>query len=67
MEMGDSALVFGLNVWVAEPAQRDAVIDRLNTRIYKALMAEGIEIPYPKQDVYMYPQAPLEPEQAADA
>lgn len=56
--MGDSALIFGLNVWVTEPGQRDPVIDQLNTMIYKQLMAENIEIPYPKTDVYLYPQAP---------
>lgn len=54
--MGDSALIFGLNVWVTEPGQRDPVIDRLNTRIYKALVAEDIEIPFPKHDVYLYQQ-----------
>ncbi len=55
-EMADSALVFGLNVWVAEPSLRDTVIDKLNTRIYKQLVAEKIEIPFPKHDVYLYPQ-----------
>jgi len=52
--MADSALIFGLNVWVNEPGLKDPVVDQLNTRIYKRLVAEGIEIPYPKQDVYMH-------------
>ena len=54
--MGDSALVFALNVWVNEPHMRDPVIDRLNTKIYKALNEASIEIPFPKTDVYLYPQ-----------
>jgi small-conductance mechanosensitive channel len=54
--MADSALIFALNVWVEEPGLRDGVVDQLNTRIYKRLCAEKIEIPYPKQDVYMYAQ-----------
>ena len=63
--MADSALVFTLNVWVEEPGLRETVIDQLNTRIYKRLVAEGIEIPFPKQDVYMYPQAPQQPSDSA--
>ncbi len=57
-EMADSALVFGVRVWVPEPGMRDAAVDALNTRIYKRLNQEGIEIPYPKHDVYLYPQQP---------
>jgi len=29
------------------------VLDRLNTLIYQKFNEEGIEIPYPKQDVYI--------------
>ena len=55
--MGDSALIFALNAWVEEPGKKESAIDDLNTRIYKALVAEGFEIPYPKTDVYLYPQS----------
>ena len=55
--MGDSALIFALNAWVEEPGKKETAIDDLNTRIYKALIAEGFEIPYPKTDVYLYPQS----------
>lgn len=52
-EMGDSGLLFQLLVWIDEPVFRGRVIDALNTRVYKALNAAGIEIPYPKQDIYI--------------
>jgi len=53
-EMGDSALVFHLMVWIDRPELRGKVSDALNTEIYKRLTAEGIEIPYPKRDVYLH-------------
>jgi len=52
--MADSALIFGLNVWLKDPSMHGDVVDDLNTRIYKRLLAEQIEITYPKQDVYMH-------------
>ena len=51
--MGDSGLLFELLVWIDRPSERGAVLDRLNTRIYKAFYREGIEIPFPQQDVYI--------------
>ncbi|MEE4271416.1 MAG: hypothetical protein V2I67_07070, partial [Thermoanaerobaculales bacterium] len=50
---GDSGLDFELLVWVDEPLYRGRVLDDLNRKIYKAFAASGIEIPYPKQDVYV--------------
>ncbi len=56
---GDSALQFELLVWVSEPVLRGRVLDALNTAVYKRFAAEGVEIPYPKRDVYVrrLPQA----------
>ena len=34
------------------------MLHELNSAIYKSFAAEGIEIPYPKHDVYLYPQVP---------
>lgn len=51
--LGDSGLQFELLVWVLSPVFRGQVIDTLNERVYNALRAAGIEIPYPKQDVYI--------------
>jgi len=52
-EFGDSGLLFELLVWVDKPLYKGSVLDRLNTLIYKRFNEEGIEIPYPKQDVYI--------------
>jgi len=54
---GDSGLKFELLGWIHEPVLRGQVIDALNTEVYKRFAAEGIEIPYPKRDVYLH-QAP---------
>ena len=50
---GDSGLDFELLAWIEKPLYRGRVLDELNRRVYKAFIAEGIEIPYPKQDVYV--------------
>ncbi|NOX09841.1 MAG: mechanosensitive ion channel family protein [Gammaproteobacteria bacterium] len=50
---GDSGLDIDLLCWIAEPVVRGRVKDAVNTAIYKRFMREGIEIPYPKRDVYV--------------
>ncbi len=50
---GDSGLQFELLTWVKEPVLRGRVLDALNTAVYKSFNAAGIEIPYPKRDVYL--------------
>jgi len=50
---GDSGLEFYLCVWIQNPRFKDDVFDLLNSRIYKAFTAAGIEIPYSKHDVYI--------------
>lgn len=57
-EFGDSGLNFEIQVWIDQPVFRGCVVDELNTRIYKALNAATIEIPYPKRDVYIKEQPP---------
>ena len=39
--------------WIDEPVLRGRLLDELNTNVYKALFAEGIEIPYSKHDLYI--------------
>jgi len=51
--LGDSGLNFELLCWIELPEDRGRVIDILLTTIYKRLGQEGIEIPYPKRDVYV--------------
>jgi MscS family membrane protein len=50
---GDSGLNFELMGWIPEPVLRGRILDGLNTRVYKSFNANGIEIPYPKQDLYL--------------
>jgi small-conductance mechanosensitive channel len=50
---GDSGLEFELLVWIEEPVYRGRVLHAMNTRVYKAFNQAGIEIPYPKHDVYI--------------
>ncbi len=51
--LGASGLEFELMAWVEEPVFRGRVIDALTERVYKTLLAENVEIPFPKQDVYV--------------
>ncbi len=50
---GASSLDFELLCWVDNPELRGRVLDALNTAVYKRFIAEGIEIPYAKQDLYI--------------
>ncbi len=58
--LGDSSLDFELLGWIPEPALRGRVIDELYTAIYKRFGAEGVEIPYPKRDLYLHRVDPTE-------
>ncbi len=50
---GASGLDIELLGWVDRPELRGRVIHALNCAIYKRLTADGIEIPYAKQDLYI--------------
>jgi small-conductance mechanosensitive channel len=52
-EFGDSALIFRLLCWIADPVQRGQALDLLNTEVYKRFAAEGIQIPFPQRDLYI--------------
>lgn len=51
---GDSSVDFELLCWIDEPVLRGKVSHQLYMAIYKAFGREGIEIPYPKRDVYVH-------------
>ncbi|PID79792.1 mechanosensitive ion channel protein MscS [bacterium DOLZORAL124_64_63] len=53
VSMGASSLDFQVLVWVLNPQYRGRVLDALNTRFYKALVREGIDIPFPQRDLYI--------------
>ena len=50
---GDSSLEFELLCWARRPQDRGRLVHELNTGIYEAFNAAGIEIPFPQQDVYV--------------
>jgi MscS family membrane protein len=50
---GDSSLNFEILCWIEDPAAQGIAQDSLNMSIYKALGKSGIEIPFPKRDVYV--------------
>lgn len=54
VEMGESALIFRVLVWIVEPVQRGLCLDELNTSIYNALAEAKIPIPFPQRDVHLH-------------
>ncbi len=50
---GNSSLDHELLCWVDKPVLRGKVLHILNTEIYKRFLKEGIEIPFPQQDVHI--------------
>lgn len=52
-KFGDSSLDFEILGWIDDPATRGITLDSMNTAVYKALAEAGIEIPFPKRDVYV--------------
>jgi small-conductance mechanosensitive channel len=59
---GNSGLDFELLVWVDEPVLRGRLLDALNSEVYKEFGTRGIEIPFPKRDVYVRQMPESSPE-----
>lgn len=51
--LGSSSLDFELLCWIDEPVLRGRALDSLYEAVYTGFQEAGIEIPYPKQDVYL--------------
>ena len=51
---GDSSLDFELLAWIDEPVLRGKLTHLMLMDVYKTFQREGIEIPFPKRDVYLY-------------
>lgn len=51
---GASGLEYELLCWVEKPELKGMALDRLLTAIYKVFAQNGVEIPYPKRDVYLH-------------
>jgi small-conductance mechanosensitive channel len=54
VSMGASSLDFVLRIWIVDPIHLLDVQNQANTLIYKRFTEANIEIPYSKQDVYLY-------------
>jgi small-conductance mechanosensitive channel len=52
LEFGDSALIFRVRWWLDSYEDTRRMFDRVNTAMYNALRAEGIEMPFPQRDVH---------------
>jgi len=52
-EFGDSGLNHELLCWIPQPELRGIVIHELNTLVHDRFAAAGIEIPFPKRDLYV--------------
>ena len=53
-EHGDSALGFDLRVWISTPGDRVEVKNSIREKIDKEFNEQGIEMPYPTRDVYLF-------------
>jgi len=50
---GDSSVDLELRVWIQEARLRRAIGDEITERVKEAFDAHGVEIPYPKRDIYI--------------
>ena len=57
--MGASSLDFMVRIWISNPEEILNIQDQANTLIYKRFGEADIEIPYAKQDVYLYPMGEI--------
>lgn len=54
LSFGESSLNFELRVWIPEFNDRRTVLSELNQQIEEEFRLAGIEIPFPKRDVYLH-------------
>jgi small-conductance mechanosensitive channel len=52
IEYGDWALIFRVRCWIQHYVETRRIMDKLNSCLYDALHAEGIEMPSPTRTVY---------------
>jgi len=52
LEFGDSTLIFRVRWWIESYVDTRRMFDQVNTALYKALDAAGIEIPFPQLGVH---------------
>ncbi|MFH1481480.1 MAG: mechanosensitive ion channel family protein [Pseudomonadota bacterium] len=50
---GDSAVNMEARIWISRPRKRMDTISHITDRVKEVFQQEGIEIPYPKRDIYI--------------
>ncbi|MFC1533992.1 mechanosensitive ion channel family protein [Thermodesulfobacteriota bacterium] len=50
---GDSAVNLEARIWISEPRKRMDTISHITDRVKAVFQQEGIEIPFPKRDIYI--------------
>jgi small-conductance mechanosensitive channel len=55
---GDSAVNLEARVWIRDPRKRMDTISTISDRVKERFAKDGIEIPYPKRDVYIKERQP---------
>ncbi len=50
---GDSAVNLEARVWISKPRRRMDTISHITDRVKEVFQKEGIEIPFPKRDIYI--------------
>jgi MscS family membrane protein len=50
---GDSAVNLEARVWISDPRKRMDTISTISDRVKERFTQDGIEIPYPKRDIYI--------------
>jgi len=64
-EHGDSALGFDLMFWISTPGDRVEVKNSIREKIDEEFNKQGIEMPYPTRDVYLFKGEGEEAQEAA--
>jgi potassium efflux system protein len=64
---GDSSLDFNIWVYLASPGDRIPATHELNSAIFEAFQAHGIEIPFPQRDLHLRTWSPKASPPAPDA
>lgn len=49
----ESGIFIELLCWISEPVYKGRAVDALNSAVYARFATDGIEIPYPKRDLYL--------------
>jgi small-conductance mechanosensitive channel len=50
---GDSSVDLQARIWISRPRRRMDTISHVTDRVKEVFQDEGIEIPYPKRDIYI--------------